>query len=82
MLYAYSHFKENQPKQEKEKLKIDYTEFTRSYGYVVFFIFISLLISLFFKEKVLFYFLLLVFFGMLLANADKISFLLYRYMPR
>lgn len=84
MLYAYFQVKdelEKQP-QPKEKIKIDYSDFTKNFGYVVFFIFIALLISLFFKEKVLFYFLFLILAGMVLVNADKISSLLYRYVPR
>ena len=57
------------------KTRID-TGFSKDFGFVVFFVFMALMITVFTKEKVLFSFLVVVLLGMVLVNADKITSLL------
>lgn len=84
MFYAIINYKQEQEKEktDKEKLTLNYKDFSQDFGYIVFFVLMALFITVFFKEKVLFYFLLLVLIGMMLVNANKITSLLYRYMPK
>ena len=53
--------------------KLINTEFPQQLGFIVFFVFLALIISVFTNEKVLFYFLVLVLLGMVLKNADRLS---------
>lgn len=48
-------------------------EFTGQFGFIIFFLVSSLLISLTFGEKVLYGYLLLVFLSQMVLNADKIG---------
>lgn len=65
-----------------EQKLFDLGEFPKQFGFIVYFLVLALLIVVFFKEKVLFYFLLLILAGMVLLNSDKISRLIYQYIPR
>lgn len=54
-------------------------EFTESFGFIVFFVVISLGVDMAFGDRVLFLFLLLVLSGMVLVNWSKIGTLIGRY---
>jgi uncharacterized membrane protein len=48
-------------------------EFTGQIGFIVFFLISCLLVSMFFNEKVLYYYLLLVFAGEVVMNSTKVA---------
>lgn len=53
--------------------------FSQEFKFVVFFVFMVLMASLFLKEKALFNTLLLILIGMVLTNSQKVTSLLRRY---
>jgi hypothetical protein len=58
----------------------DMTEFTESFGFIIFFLVMCLTLTMFFGDKVLFYFLVLILAGMVTVNQPKITSLIGRYV--